>query len=57
MADLIGRLFRVRYSLRGVSMLLHRMGFSPQMPAHRPPPRDEDKIATWGREVWQEAKS
>ena len=28
-------------TLRGVSMLLHRMGFSPQMPAHRPVERDE----------------
>jgi transposase len=56
-ADLIARLFRIRYSLRGVSLLLHRMGFSPQMPAHRPIERDEDKIATWRREAWQEAKS
>jgi putative transposase len=33
-ADLIARLFRVRYTLRGVSMLLHRLGFSPQIPKH-----------------------
>lgn len=56
-AELIARLFRVRYTLRGVSLLLHRMGFSPQMPAHRPIERDEDKIATWRQEVWQRAKS
>ncbi|GAB3890012.1 winged helix-turn-helix domain-containing protein [Kibdelosporangium lantanae] len=56
-ADLIARLFRVQYTLRGVSMLLHRMGFSPQMPIHRPVERDEKAIATWRREVWQEAKS
>lgn len=56
-ADLVARRFRVRYSLRGVSMLLHRMGFSPQMPAHRPVERDEEAIATWRREVWQQAKS
>jgi len=56
-ADLIARLFRVRYSLRGVSLLLHRMGFSPQMPAHRPVERDEEAIATWRREAWQQAKS
>lgn len=56
-ADLIAGLFRVQYTLRGVSMLLHRMGFSPQMPAHRPVERDEKAIATWRREVWRQAKS
>ncbi|WP_211901863.1 winged helix-turn-helix domain-containing protein [Saccharopolyspora erythraea] len=55
-ADLIARLFRVQYTLRGVSMLLHRMGFSPQMPAHRPVERDEEAIATWRQEVWRQAK-
>jgi hypothetical protein len=34
-AELIARLFHIRYTLRGVSYLLHRMGFSPQVPAHR----------------------
>src|SRR5437868_3154521 len=27
-AELIARMFHIRYSLRGVSLLLHRMGFS-----------------------------
>lgn len=34
-ADLIARLFHTRYTLRGVSYLLHRMGFSRQVLAHR----------------------
>jgi transposase len=34
-AELIGRLFHVSYTLRGVSYLLHRNGFTPQVPAHR----------------------
>jgi transposase len=34
-AELIGRLFHVSYTLRGVSYLLHRSGFTPQVPAHR----------------------
>ncbi|MCC8243062.1 IS630 family transposase [Saccharothrix luteola] len=55
-ADLVARLFRVRYTLRGVSMLLHRMGFSPQMPAHRPVERDEETVMTWRREAWWQAK-
>ena len=51
-ADLIGGMFHIRYSLRGVSYLLHRMGFSPQVPAHRAVERDEQAIATWRKEAW-----
>lgn len=32
---LIARLFHLRYTRRGTSFLLHRMGFSPQVPVHR----------------------
>lgn len=55
-ADLIARLFHIRYTLRGVSYLLHRMGFSPQVPAHRAVERDEDAIATWRKETWPAGK-
>jgi transposase len=55
-ADLIARLFHVRYTLRGVSYLLHRMGFSPQVPAHWAVERDEDAIATWRQETWPAGK-
>ena len=48
----IGRLFHVRYTLRGTSYLLHRIGFSPQVPAHRAVERDEKAIATWRTETW-----
>jgi transposase len=51
-ADLIARLFHVRYTLRGVSYLLHRMGFSPQVPAHRAVERDEQAVATWRKDAW-----
>src|SRR5204863_9614047 len=37
---LIGRLFHVRYTERGVSYLLHRLGWTPQVPAHRAAERD-----------------
>jgi len=46
-ALLIGRLFHVRYTLRGASYLLHRIGFTPQVPAHRAVERNEQAIATW----------
>jgi transposase len=51
-AMLIGRLFHVRYTLRGTSYLLHRIGFSPQMPARRAAERDEKAIAAWRTESW-----
>jgi len=34
--SLIGRLFHVRYTLRGTSYLLHRMGYTPQVPRTGP---------------------
>ncbi|MGO9292282.1 MAG: helix-turn-helix domain-containing protein [Streptosporangiaceae bacterium] len=34
-AALIGRLFHLRYTLRSVSYLLHRVGFSPQKKARK----------------------
>jgi hypothetical protein len=49
---LIGRLFHVRYTLRGTSYLLHRIGFTPQVPAHRAAERDEDAITTWRAVTW-----
>jgi putative transposase len=55
-ADLIARMFHTRYTLRGVSYLLHRMGFSPQVPAHRAIERDEAAVATWRREAWPAGK-
>lgn len=49
---LIGRLFDVRYTLRGTSYLLHRIGYTPQVPAHRAAERDEQAIATWRDVTW-----
>jgi transposase len=55
-AELIQRLFRVCYTLRGVSYLLHRNGFTPQVPAHRAIERDEAAIAEWRATTWQKAR-
>jgi transposase len=44
---LIGRLFHVRYTLHGRSYLLHRLGFTPQVPVLRAVERDEAAITTW----------
>ena len=55
-ASLIGRLFHARYTLRGTSYLLHRIGFSPQMPARRAAERDEKAIAAWRTETWAKVR-
>jgi len=49
---LIGRLFHVRYTLRGSSYLLHRNGYTPQVPAHRAAGRNEAAIAAWRDVTW-----
>lgn len=51
-ATLIARLFHVRYTLRGTSYLLHRLGYSPQVPIHRAIERDEQAIAAWKAATW-----
>ncbi|MFJ8020358.1 winged helix-turn-helix domain-containing protein [Streptomyces sp. NPDC096311] len=51
-AELIHRLFGRRYTPRGVSYLLHRLGWSPQVPAHRAVERDEQAVELWRTERW-----
>ncbi|RLV76153.1 transposase IS630 [Streptomyces rapamycinicus NRRL 5491] len=53
---LIGRKLHLSYSVSGVTRLLHRMGYSVQMPARPAAERDEDAITTWREVTWQEVK-
>jgi putative transposase len=46
----------VSYTLRGTSYLLHRLGFSPQVPARRAAERDEAKIAGWRSQTWAKVR-
>jgi putative transposase len=55
-AALTARLFGICYSLRGMSFLLHRLGFTPQVPAHRAVERDEDAIAAWRSQTWAKVR-
>lgn len=55
-AMLIWEFFGVRYTLRGTSYLLHRIGYSPQVPVHRAAERDEEAVATWVKQTWPEVK-
>ena len=53
---LIGRLCHVRCTPRGTSYLLHRMGFTPQVPVHRAIERDEAAIAAWRAQTWAKVR-
>jgi transposase len=50
------RPFGVDYTLRAVSYLLHRIGWSPQMPTRRAIERDEDAIAAWRTTTWAKVR-
>ena len=51
-ADLARRPFRVEYTLTGGEVLLHRIGWSVQVPARRAAERDEAAVAAWRQETW-----
>jgi putative transposase len=55
-AALTARLSGVCYSLRGMSFLLHRLGYSPQVPVHRAVERDEAAIAEWRAVTWAKVR-
>jgi transposase len=55
-ATLAARQFGVFYTLRGMSYLLHRLGYSPQVPVHRAVERDEDAIAAWRTQTWAKVR-
>ncbi len=55
-AALIQRLFGIDYTLRGVSYLLHRIGWTPQVPARRAVERDEDAISAWRATTWAKVR-
>ena len=49
---LVRERFAVDYTLAGMDVLLHRIGWSVQVPARRAAERDEDAIAAWREETW-----
>ena len=51
-AGQVWRRFGVEYTLAGMDVLLHRIGWSVQVPARRAAERDEDQIARWREETW-----
>jgi transposase len=55
-AEVIAARFRVAYTLAGVDLLLHRIGWSVHVPARRAAERDEARIAAWREETWPVVK-
>jgi putative transposase len=51
-ADLVWQRFGAEYTLAGMDLLLHRFGWSVQVPARRAAERDEAAIAAWREEMW-----
>ena len=56
-AEQVWRRFGVEYTLAGMAVLLHRVGWSVQVPARRAAERDEDKIARWREDTWPVIKA
>jgi transposase len=54
--EVIRRRFTVDYTLAGADLLLHRIGWSVQVPARRAAERDEARIAAWREETWPVVK-
>ena len=51
-AELVRRRFGVSYTLAGLDLLLHRIGWSVQVPSRQATERDEAAIAAWRQESW-----
>jgi transposase len=55
-AEVIWARFKVGYTLAGVDLLLHPIGWSVQVPARQAAERDEARIAAWREETWPVVK-
>jgi putative transposase len=51
-ADIVRWRFRVDYTLAGLDMLLHRIGWSVQVPARQATERSEEQVTAWREETW-----
>ena len=55
-AEVVRARFGVDYTLPGLDLLLHRLGWSVQVPARRAAERNEEQITAWREETWPEIK-
>jgi transposase len=54
--EVIWQRFGAEYTLGGADLLLHRIGWSVQVPARQAAERDEARIADWREETWPVVK-
>jgi putative transposase len=54
--ELVQRRFGVGYTLAGLDLLLHRIGWSVQIPARQAAERDEAAIERWKQVSWPQIK-
>src|SRR6266568_5048004 len=55
-AEMVRRRFGVTYTLAGLDLLLHRAGWSVQVPARQAAERNEEQITAWKEETWPVVK-
>jgi putative transposase len=51
-AEVVRRRFGVEYTLAGLDLLLHRAGWSVQVPARQATERDQERVTAWRQETW-----
>lgn len=54
---LIGRRFHKSMTLSATAQMLHRHGFSHQVPARRAVERDEEMVTGWVKETWPQVEA
>src|SRR3954462_3144582 len=55
-AEVVRERFGVAYTLPGLDLLLHRLGWSVQVPARQAAERNEEQITAWREQTWPEIK-
>ena len=55
-AEVAQKRFGVEYTLAGLDLLLHRLGWSVQVPARQAVERDDERITVWREETWPQIK-
>src|SRR3954447_9845665 len=55
-AKVVRTRFAVAYTLPGLDLLLHRLGWSVQVPARQAAERNEDQITAWREQTWPQIK-
>jgi transposase len=55
-AEVVRTRFGVDYTLPGLDLLLHRLGWSVQVPARQAAERNEEQITAWREQTWPQIK-